>query len=235
MAPLESMLQNYFSEPSTSKGYLSYPLTKGEPAIPKLSFDGLLSQELDLPSSKLPFVWKLYEMLEGVDRSGEEHIVSWVESGRAFKVHKLEEFVQNIVPIYFKQSKYKSFQRQLNFYDFTRITSGPNSGAYYHPEFLEGSKTLCLSIRPKATKRRKASIKKTEAQARSNKSGQWMAQIQNVLVNGADHGMQQQHAKPTVKHSVASTRRPSTPEKEDFRDGDMVFIFEGMQFHFLSL
>jgi hypothetical protein len=233
MAPLESMLENDFME-STSTDYLSYPSTKEEPPIPKLSFDGLLSQELDLPSSKLPFVWKLYEMLEGVEKSGEEHIVSWVESGRAFRVHNLEEFVQNIVPIYFKQSKYKSFQRQLNFYDFTRITSGPNSGAYYHPDFLKGSKTLCLTIRPKVTKSRKSSIKKPEAEAHSNNSPQWMAQIQNLLVNGADHGMPEQHEKPSVQRSVASTRRPSTPEKEDLRDGDTVSIFEGMPFHFLS-
>jgi hypothetical protein len=228
------MLQNYFLEPSTSKGYRPHPLTQGGPAIPKLSFDGLLSQELDLPSSKLPFVWKLYEMLESVENMNDEHIVSWVESGRAFKVHKLEEFVQNIVPIYFKQSKYKSFQRQLNFYDFTRITSGPNSGAYYHPEFLKGSKTLCLSIRPKATKSRKVSKQTNEAEAHSNKSGQWMAQIQNLLINGADHGMQQHHANPPLAQAVASTRRPSTPEKEDFLNGDMVSIFEGMPFHFLS-
>ncbi|CAJ1934683.1 unnamed protein product [Cylindrotheca closterium] len=174
--------------------------TEGE-KIPQLSFNGLLQQEADLPSSKLPFVWKLYEMLEGVERSGDEHIVSWVESGRAFRVHRLDEFVKNIVPIYFKQSKYKSFQRQLNFYGFTRIASGPNTGAYYHAQFLKGNKAICLSIRPKAASAKDQQGKKTKASAKTGSNSQepqWMPQIQSLLAHGADHALKQQQ-----QHSAA--------------------------------
>lgn len=35
-------------------------------------------------------------------------------------------------------SSVRSFQRQLNIYGFTRITSGPDKGSYYHELFLRG-------------------------------------------------------------------------------------------------
>jgi len=118
-----------------------------------------LAQDPNLPSSKLPFAWKLYEMLETVHKNDvDTDIVSWVDGGNAFKVHDLERFVDEIVPTYFKQSKYKSFQRQLYFYGFTReASSGKKShtpGSYRHPKFVRGMKALCLAMAPKKTKKR---------------------------------------------------------------------------------
>jgi len=72
-----------------------------------------LTQHDDLAGSTLPFVWKLYEMLEDVEQTTREEIVSWVDGGRAFKVHKMTEFVNTIIPRYFKHSRFRSFQRQL--------------------------------------------------------------------------------------------------------------------------
>ena len=117
----------------------------------------LISQDEDLAASKLPFVWKLYEMLEDVEANGREDIVSWIDQGRGFKVHNMEKFVDEVIPKYFRQSKYKSFQRQLYFYDFHRVSNGPHAGAYKHPKFLKGVKTQCLSMMPKKTCRRRTS------------------------------------------------------------------------------
>ena len=72
-----------------------------------------LTQHDELARSTLPFVWKLYEMLEDMERTSREDIVSWVNGGRAFKVYKMTEFVNTIIPKYFKHSQFKSFQRQL--------------------------------------------------------------------------------------------------------------------------
>mmetsp|Transcript_19979 Transcript_19979/g.49713 ORF Transcript_19979/g.49713 Transcript_19979/m.49713 type:complete len:332 (+) Transcript_19979:60-1055(+) len=121
-----------------------------------------LAQDPNLPSSKLPFAWKLYEMLETVHKNkGDTEIVSWVDGGEAFKVHDLKRFVDEIVPIYFKQSKYKSFQRQLYFYGFIRENSsgkqGHTPGSYRHPRFVRGQKTWCLSMAPKKSKKRGSS------------------------------------------------------------------------------
>jgi len=144
----------------------------------------LAQHDPNLPPSKLPFAWKLYEMLETVHRGNNQidtNIVSWVDNGTAFKVHKLQQFVDKIVPTYFKQTKYKSFQRQLYFYGFQRVSSSSSSsssstssseqkqkrgqqqtktvGSYRHPMFVRGNKTLCLSMVPKKNKSSKSSSK----------------------------------------------------------------------------
>lgn len=134
-----------------------------------------LAQDPNLPSSKLPFAWKLYEMLETVHQNKvDTDIVSWVDDGKAFKVHDLKRFVNEIVPTYFKQSKYKSFQRQLYFYGFTREASssgkeGHTPGSYRHPRFVRGQKTWCLSMAPKKSKKRSSS-KSPEHMASTTKS-----------------------------------------------------------------
>lgn len=151
--------------------YITIP-NRDDPDAPPLkisleSFASFMSSsteddESNLSSCKLPFVWKLYEMLADVESQGKEDIVSWVDDGSAFRVHKLNEFVDDVIPLYFKLSKYKSFQRQLNFYQFTRISSGPYTGAYKHPKFKKGQKILCLSI--VANNKRKKSARGVTAQ-----------------------------------------------------------------------
>lgn len=101
-----------------------------------------------LAASKLPFLWKLHEMLEDVEKTGDDHIVSWMPDGTSFRVHKPKSFVQKIIPYYFNQSKFKSFQRQLHLYEFVRTPRGINAGAYSHPMFIRGKKSLCLSLSP---------------------------------------------------------------------------------------
>jgi hypothetical protein len=52
---------------------------------------------------------------------------------------------------WFRQTRYTSFQRQLNLYRFTRITSGPDKNGYHHPFFLRGREDLthCIPRLPK--------------------------------------------------------------------------------------
>jgi hypothetical protein len=97
---------------------------------------------------RTPFLLKLHEMLDNVERTGNQHIVSWLPHGRAFKVYRQQSFVKKIIPYYFNQSKYKSFQRQLHLYEFTRTQRGPEAGAYSHPNFIRGVPSLCLSMSP---------------------------------------------------------------------------------------
>lgn len=75
------------------------------------------------------FPIKLHHCLAETKKEGLEHIVSWMPHGRAFKVHDKDAFVKSILPCFFSQSSYESFQRQLNLYNFTRITGGK---ATYH-------------------------------------------------------------------------------------------------------
>lgn len=90
-----------------------------------------------------PFPEKLHIMLDKVEEQGLDHIVSWHPHGRSFAVHRPKEFVAEIMPLYFKQTKLTSFQRQLNLYGFSRLTTGNDRGGYYHELFLRGRLFLC--------------------------------------------------------------------------------------------
>jgi len=93
---------------------------------------------------KVPFPKKLYSLLE---ENLYEDVISWQPHGRSFLVHKPTEFVNDVMPRYFQQSKMTSFQRQLNLYGFTRLlASGPDKGGYYHELFLRGKLNLCSHI-----------------------------------------------------------------------------------------
>eukprot|EP00934_Nitzschia_sp_Nitz4_P000201 Nitzschia sp. Nitz4//NODE_367_length_23738_cov_71.755985//22239//23337//NITZ4_additional_000047-RA//-1//CDS//3329531864//201//frame0 len=93
------------------------------------------------------FPWRLHEMLEQSEREGYEHIVSWVSGGRAFKVHRPDTFVKDIMKLHFQQTKYKSFQRQLNLWGFERSTKEAfERGSYFHPLFIRGRKELCQNM-----------------------------------------------------------------------------------------
>ena len=67
----------------------------------------------DLYHIKLPFPWKLHQLLEDVKSDGNEHIVSWLPGGKSFKIHNQPEFIEKIMGQYFRQSKFKSFTRQV--------------------------------------------------------------------------------------------------------------------------
>jgi hypothetical protein len=75
-----------------------------------------------------PFPWRLHEMLEEMEYSGESKIVSWLPDGETFKVHDPQGFTKKIIPSWFKHKCYKSFQRQLHLYGFMRVLAGPRKG-----------------------------------------------------------------------------------------------------------
>jgi hypothetical protein len=85
-------------------------------------------------------------MLDEVRAAGLESVVSWLEHGRAFRIHQPKVFAATIMCRFFNQSKYTSFQRQLNLYGFSRCVRGPDGGAYHHPSFLRGKAALALNI-----------------------------------------------------------------------------------------
>jgi hypothetical protein len=91
------------------------------------------------------FPWKLHELLEetGKINSG---VVSWLPGGKAFKVHKKENFCNELMPAFFNSSKYKTFQRSLNLWGFKSVSRGPDKGACYHQFFVRGNADLCKNM-----------------------------------------------------------------------------------------
>merc|ERR1719232_1451654 len=90
----------------------------------------------------------LYELLQETGTNHRQHsIVSWLPHGRAFQVKNRNGFVGNILSKYFKHTQIKSFQRQLQLYEFERIKKGPYKGAYKHFFFRRGNIKLLGNIK----------------------------------------------------------------------------------------
>jgi hypothetical protein len=91
------------------------------------------------------FPWKLHELLEKTGK-GHSSVVSWLPGGKAFKVHKKENFCDELMPAFFHSSKYKTFQRSLNLWGFKSVSRGPDKGACYHQFFVRGNVDLCKNM-----------------------------------------------------------------------------------------
>jgi HSF-type DNA-binding len=59
------------------------------------------------------FPGKLHDMLDYAQSNGMQHVISWTADGQAFMIHDAEELLI-ILPLFFSQTKYRSFQRQVS-------------------------------------------------------------------------------------------------------------------------
>jgi hypothetical protein len=76
-------------------------------------------------------------------------IVRWADNGKAFVVKKLPEFIEDVLPNYFKHNNFASFVRQLNMYDFHKTRNSSNESIFYHKLFNKGQKHLLKLIKRK--------------------------------------------------------------------------------------
>jgi len=94
------------------------------------------------------FPQKMHRMLSELqNEEGGINVASFQPHGRAFVIHNPKKFVNEIMPKYFRMSRFSSFQRQLNLYDFKRIADGLDKGAYYHEMFLDRRPALCTQMK----------------------------------------------------------------------------------------
>jgi len=85
-----------------------------------------------------PFPWRLHEMLEEIEKKKLDWIVSWLPDGQSFQVHNQEAFSETIIPMYFRHTRYKSFQRQLYLYGFRCLPEPPSGSAKGKSSELSG-------------------------------------------------------------------------------------------------
>mmetsp|Transcript_10132 Transcript_10132/g.16706 ORF Transcript_10132/g.16706 Transcript_10132/m.16706 type:complete len:99 (-) Transcript_10132:856-1152(-) len=70
---------------------------------------------------KSEFPTKLYAILELADTVPEfSQAVTWLPHGRAFRVLDKDTFMKEVVPLFFNQTKIRSFSRQLHLWGFRR-------------------------------------------------------------------------------------------------------------------
>jgi len=105
-----------------------------------------ITQSDQLRSTQFPF--RLHNMLDDAERSDHAHIVSWCSGGESFKIHEPTKLI-SVLQKYFRQSKFKSFLRQLQGYNFKRITRGKDQGVVSHPLFLRGRRSVSTLMRRK--------------------------------------------------------------------------------------
>ena len=76
---------------------------------------------------RLPFVHKLYFMLNDMEAKGYDYIISWIGDGKGFKIHNPTLFEASIQPHYFRQSRLASFIRQVSHLEFVACKPTPSS------------------------------------------------------------------------------------------------------------
>jgi hypothetical protein len=187
---------------------------------------------MNLPN--IPFPRKLHELLETVEREGCESIISWLPDRQSFKVHDQKAFSDQILPRYFKLTKYKSFQRQLNIYGFERISdNSSNRGGYSHTYLVRGDPKLCVNM--------------IRQKIKGNGKSRRITTPSSPLPSSSDHSSlshEHRHQQEATKTIIADDEDSSMAAEEkrmpirvqsssDLLDGDLQ-MFHGKPFHFVN-
>jgi hypothetical protein len=93
----------------------------------------------------LPFLF-LLQLLDILTNEETTDVVSWLPHGNGFIIHKKKTFANEILPKYFKASKFTSFTRKLNRWGFARVPRGPETGAYFHKLFRRDKPEMALQM-----------------------------------------------------------------------------------------
>jgi hypothetical protein len=67
-------------------------------------------------------------MLHELDVEGKSWIVSWLPDGKSFRIYVPSKFAELVIPKYFRDAKYKSFQRKLYLYGFRSLDGDTSMG-----------------------------------------------------------------------------------------------------------
>jgi len=133
------------------------------------------TKQSDIPQEVPMFLRKTYHMIDSCDPL----VACWSEDGETFVVKNPSKFESEIIPQFFKHSKFTSFVRQLNFYSFRKIkyvdtirldpkleAETANFWRFRHEKFQRGKPHLLTEIkRMTASQNRAAADKAFTAKA----------------------------------------------------------------------
>jgi hypothetical protein len=100
-------------------------------------------------------------------------IIAWLPHGRGFIISDKKRLETDILPKYFKVSKFTSFTRRLNRWEFTIHTMGHKKSSYFHPKFMRHDPRQCLEMVPAPQPKKKqsaAAIKKDRQKEKTTAS-----------------------------------------------------------------
>ena len=106
----------------------------------------MANEESQSPGKQPSFPERLMSILSNESLSD---IITWLPNGKRWRVIDTVRFEREVIPNYFGKanSKYSSFKRRLNRWEFLRVSSGIEKGAYYHPLFRRDDKTMCVHMK----------------------------------------------------------------------------------------
>ena len=100
-----------------------------------------------LSSTKGKFPMRMHVVLSDPQVSD---VITWLPCGRSFIILRPDLLASRVLPLYFSQEsrgvRYSSFTRKLNRWGFRQISSGPNSGAFYHELFTRDDVEACKAM-----------------------------------------------------------------------------------------
>lgn len=100
--------------------------SKPEASVPTDSGDNAIA----------PFLAKLSTILS-VESPG---VVRWSDDGLSFEIHDQKKFIDVVLPKYFRHNRYASFQRQLNYFGFRKLSKFMSDiCTYSRPHFTRDS------------------------------------------------------------------------------------------------
>ena len=95
-------------------------------------------------------------------------IVAWLPHGRGFIIQNKKRFELEVLPKYFKEAKYTSFNRRLKRWNFIIQRHGHKKAAYFHPEFIRDDTSKICEMVPSPQRqynRNRKKAKKAKAAA----------------------------------------------------------------------
>jgi hypothetical protein len=80
-----------------------------------------------------------------------QSLIHWSGDGKAVCITNIKQFSEIVLPQYFKHSKFASFLRQLNMYNFYTTRQEPELREFKNPNFVRDDVNLMSSIKRKRT------------------------------------------------------------------------------------
>jgi HSF-type DNA-binding len=93
------------------------------------------------------FPERLFQLLDQAERENFSHVISWQPHGRCFLIHQLDQFKALLSVLMPGMMRWKSFQRQLRRWGFTRLVEGRDCHGYYNEHFLRYRPHLLSHLR----------------------------------------------------------------------------------------
>mmetsp|Transcript_22084 Transcript_22084/g.50520 ORF Transcript_22084/g.50520 Transcript_22084/m.50520 type:complete len:315 (-) Transcript_22084:210-1154(-) len=111
------------------------------------------------------FPFKLYELLEYASNHGLASIV-WAHDGEAFEIIDADALMDDVAPLFFKQTKFRSFTRQLNLWGFNRVEDSKTG--WWHDNFIRGNVDRIALIKRIEVKGKSTTGKRSRRAARTS-------------------------------------------------------------------